>query len=88
MAQSKTSPSALAGYTHVNIRVASEEREYLVKMTPNDVKRIKPLLKRYQRTGEWADEINTILDRSEEITFIATINTMGDGGGWYEGDDE
>jgi hypothetical protein len=67
--------------THVNIEVQSENGTYVVKMTTADA---KVLSEAYMRTGDWDDEINDIINRSEQIDCVGTINTMGDGGGWYE----
>ncbi len=83
----QTSKSALAGYHTRNVTILSEDRTYVVSMKSEDIPRVKKLLKEYQRTGEWADEINDIIHRSKEVTTVGTINTMGDGGGWYKNDE-
>ena len=68
----------------VNIRIDSEDNVQIVKMTRDDVVRVKVLLKSYMKTGNWSDDINTIIDRSEVVTCVGVINTTGDGGGWYK----
>lgn len=78
----------MAGFHTLPVRIISEDRTRVVRMKPEDITRVKVLLRFYQRTGDWLDEINDIINRSEEVTCVGTINTIGDGGGWYEVTDE
>lgn len=68
----------------VFVQVASEDETYVVVMSKEDAERAKQLLQKSMRNGEWNDEVNTILDRSKRLSTIGTINTMGDGFGWYK----
>lgn len=65
----------------------SEGGQQLVKMTKAQANKIKKLIEAAQDedtgSGEWPDEVNDILDECEFIS-VATLNTMGDGWGWYD----
>lgn len=74
--------------THVYVSLVSESEEgtQTVRMTIADAKLAKKLLNAQSRKndgGEWPDEVNAIIDRSEIVPIYGTINSMGDGWGWY-----
>lgn len=73
------------------VLIDSEGGQQLVKMTKTQANRIKKLIEAAQDedTGdfEFPDEVNEILDECEFIS-VPTLNTMGDGWGWYEEDGE
>ncbi len=65
------------------VMVEGEGGSEMRLMTPADIKRVKVLLKQYELTGDWANEINKIIRRSKVVKIAGTIATYGDGGGWY-----
>lgn len=72
-----------------HIMIAGEDGpDRMVKMSARDLKRVKTLLAEYQDTGDWADEINEIIARSTPVDHVGTIDTSGDGGGYYPFGDE
>jgi hypothetical protein len=72
------------------VMIAGEDGpDRMVKMPAKDLKRARVLLIEYQDTGDWAQELNDIIDRSTPVDHVGTISTSGDGGGYYPfGDDE
>lgn len=56
----------------------------LYNMDHDDALECKRLFKKSQKVGEWPDEVNEILDRSERVRPFGIINTCGDGWGWYK----
>lgn len=72
----------------VHVALTGEGGDSVIKVTPKNLKQLKVLLKEYADTGEWADEINDILYKCKTVRTVGTINTMGDGGGWYDNDGE
>ena len=66
-----------------NVMIEGENGSQMVDMSDSDLKRAKVLLRKYQNTGDWADELNDIIQRSRAIACVGTIITSGDGGGWY-----
>lgn len=68
----------------VNVSVTGEGGDYMIQVTPAQVKQLKKLLKRYTVNGVWLDEINDIIDGATKVSTVGTINTSGDGGGWYD----
>lgn len=65
------------------ILVESEGGTEIVKLTAANLKKIKRLMEVAQEEGEWPDEVNDILDEGEIVQVAGTLNTMGDGWGWY-----
>lgn len=68
----------------VLVTIASEDGDYIVEMTEADMIEAKALLRKAQRKGEWPDAVNDIIDRSRKLKTVGSINTMGDGWGWYK----
>ncbi|SRR6266404_1248308 len=68
----------------VNVAVTGEGGDFMIRVTLDQLSRLKALLAEYSSSGEWHDEINAIIDNAPRITAVGTINTSGDGGGWYD----
>lgn len=73
-----------SGSDKVFVQIESEEGSYVVEMSKEDAATAKKLLTKAMRSDEWPDEVNTIIDRSKKLRLAGTINTMGDGWGWYK----
>jgi len=70
----------------VNVLVTGEGGDFMIQVTPGQVSHLKTLLAEYADSGDWHDDINTIIDNAPRIKTVGSINTSGDGGGWYDND--
>lgn len=68
---------------NVMIIVESEEGTQVLSFDRKTVERIKQLL---LSSEEWPDEVNQLLDQGTPADITGTVNTMGDGWGWYGSD--
>ena len=69
----------------VLVQITSEGGDSVVSMMPGDAAKVRALLK---EADEWPDEVNDILNRARPLNVVGTVNTMGDGWGWYENGEE
>ncbi len=69
-----------------NVRVSGEGGEEVIMLNKPDMQLIQRLLREYVETGDWDDMINELIDNAPKIECVGTINTCGDGGGWYDAD--
>lgn len=72
--------------TKVLVRIYSEEETYVVEMTKLQADICKKLLTNAVKTGDdWPDKVGDILDKCKrrDVKVVGSINTMGDGWGWY-----
>lgn len=93
LAEETGSPGIAAPSAARTVRVAieSEDGSYLVDMTLVDALACKDLLEypsgkkdeKGRASYEWPEAVNGILDRYKKIEPFGTINTSGDGWGWY-----
>jgi len=65
------------------VMIDTEDGQFVVQMSRVDIIKTKTLLKAGDAEGEWPDEVNKIINRSKKIKVVGTINTSGDGWGWY-----
>lgn len=66
------------------VQIDSEGGVYTVELARDDVKKARQLLNKAQKSGEWPDEVNDILDRAKKVKLAGIISTHGDGWGWYK----
>lgn len=69
------------------ITIDSECDTYTIEVSAADLKKIKKLMAKATDEGEWPDAVNDILDKYEPIETAGTLNTMGDGWGWYDNEE-
>lgn len=70
----------------VMIQVESEGGTEILSIEEADAVRIRQLLQDAE-IGEWPDEVNELLDKGRSLSLYGVVNTMGDGWGWYEGEE-
>jgi len=72
----------------VFVRIESEEDTRIVIMSRIDAEELKKIMLKAQKTNEYPEQVNAIIDRGREIDLFGSVNTMGDGWGWYDSTNE
>lgn len=67
----------------VQVLLTGEGSTRVIELTREDASRLKKVLKKGQRVGEWPDEASDILDRAKEVKMAGYVDTSGDCFGWY-----
>jgi len=68
----------------VLVRVESEAGTEVLEFLRGDAEQIKSLMLAAENTSEYPFEVNDIIDRGKPIPLFGSVNTMGDGWGWYD----
>jgi hypothetical protein len=74
--------------TMYHILVTGEGGDFMIRVPKYHRIELKKLTKAYMKTGEWDQRINDIINIAARVTPVGIINTSGDGGGWYEYEEE
>lgn len=68
----------------VLVVVQGEGGTELYDMSYLDAVRCRKLLGEAVKHGEYPEEVNTIIKRAKRVKAFGTIDTSGDGWGWYK----
>lgn len=71
----------------VLLTVISEEETYVVQASLVIAKKIQKLLRRGMDDCCYPEKVNALLDQCKKVNVFGTVNTMGEGWGWYDNED-